>query len=176
MADKEARKASKDDKKTKKSKEDKDPKSRPDSKSKDDKKKDKAAKDPERKKEKSSKSTDTSVKPLKESSRPSSGKDSKSDKANGTSQQAAKRSEPKTRQLPPPVKQKTDNYLGDIDLPSSEDEEEYETSARANDEEEREFKPQVRSLLHKVQRHGLCVNTADIAAIVLLFVQLFALL
>lgn len=142
MADKEGKKAAKDDKKPKRSKEDKDPKSKPETKSKEG-KKDKATKDPDKKKEKASKSADTSGKSSKESSRPGSGKDSKPEKANGSSQSTAKRPEPKQRQLPPPVKQKTENYLGDIDLPSSEDEEEYETSARANDEEEREFKPQV---------------------------------
>ena len=142
MADRETRKASKEDKKPKRNKDDKDVRSKSDGKSKDDKKKDKAATDPGKKKEKSSKSADTSVKAVKESSRSSSSMDSKSD--NGM---AAKRSEPKSRQLPPAPKAKTEDYLGDIDLPSSEDEEEYETSARANDDEEREFKPQVLSTL-----------------------------
>lgn len=145
MTDKEAKKACKDEKKSKRSKEDRDPKSKSDSKSKDEKKKDKAAQDPEKKRDKPSKSSDASVKSLKDSSRPSSGKDSKSDnsKANGSSQPLTKRAELKARQPPPPLKQKEESYLGDIDLPSSDEEEEYETSARANDEEEREFRPQV---------------------------------
>lgn len=134
-------KATKEEKKSKRSKEDKDPKSKSDSKSKDEKKKDKGAKDPDKKKDKSSKASDSNAKPLKESSRPSSGKDSA--KANGSSQPVAKRQEPKPRQPPPPVKPKEESYLGDMDLPSSDEEEEYETSARANDEEEREFRPQV---------------------------------
>ena len=141
MADKPDKKL-KDEKKSKKHKEDKDPKSKSEGKSKDEKKKDKSAKDPDKKKDKSSKSSDASVKPLKESSRPSSGKSSSTDKANGSSQQPSKRPEPKPRQLPPPVKQKADDYLADIDLPSSDEEEEYETSTRKNDEEQ-EFRPQV---------------------------------
>ena len=152
MADKEGKKAVKDDKKSKRAKEDKYPKVKADTKSKDG-KKEKAAKDSDKKKDKSGKPSDASSKSLKGSSRPASGKDHKSEKANGSSQSAAKRPEPRPRQLPPPVKQKTENYLGDIDLPSSEDEEEYETSARVNDEEEREFKPQVcvLSLIYKTR-------------------------
>lgn len=141
MTDKEGKKAAKDEKKSKRSKEDKDPKNKPEPKSKDGKKE--KAKDSDKKKDKSGKCSEASSKGLKESSRPASGKDNKSEKANGSSQSAAKRPEPKPRQLPPPVKQATENYLGDMDLPSSEDEEEYETSTRVNDEEEREFKPQV---------------------------------
>lgn len=137
--------------KSKKSKEDKDPKSKSDSKSKDEKKKDKPAKDTDKKKDKSSKASDSSAKPLKDGNRPASGKSSKSEQVNGSSQQASKKPEPKPRQLPPPIKQKADDYLADIDLPSSDEEEEYETSNRRNDEEEQEFRPQVQtySLLDK---------------------------